>query len=127
MLGGTLVEPVLQGRQRKTQFEEAKIAREESVIAFRQSVLNAVGEVSDALASYTDLQDQERIASTRLGTLRSAVGHAQLLFRSGLANYLEVITAQGNLLSSELDYASIKRQQLSEQVELYRSLGGGWQ
>jgi NodT family efflux transporter outer membrane factor (OMF) lipoprotein len=127
LVGGTLVEPILQGRQRKTQFEEAKIAREQSVIAFRQSVLNAVGEVSNALVSYTDLRDQERIASTRLGTLRQAVGHAQLLFRSGLANYLEVITAQGNLLSSELDYASIKRQQLSEQVELYRSLGGGWQ
>jgi NodT family efflux transporter outer membrane factor (OMF) lipoprotein len=127
LLGGTLVEPILQGRARKTQFEEAKITREQNVIAFRQSVLNAVGEVSNALVSYTQLQDQERIASQRLGTLRSAVGHAQLLFRSGLANYLEVITAQGNLLSSELDYASIKRQQLSEQVELYRSLGGGWQ
>lgn len=127
LLGGTLVEPVLQGRARKTQFEEAKIAREQDVIAFRQSVLNAVGEVSDALASYTDLQDQERIASSRLGTLRNAVGHAQLLFKSGLANYLEVITAQGNLLTSELDYASIKRQQLSQEVELYRSLGGGWQ
>lgn len=127
LLGGTLVEPILQGRARKTQYEEARIAREQNVIAFRQSVLNAVGEVSNALVSYTRLQDQERIASSRLGTLRSAVGHAELLFRSGMANYLEVITAQGNLLSSELDYASIKRQQLSEEVELYRSLGGGWQ
>lgn len=127
LLGGTLVEPVLQGRARKTQFEEAKIAREQNVIVFRQTVLGAVGEVSNALTSYTDLQDQERIASSRLGTLRNAVGHAQLLFKSGLANYLEVITAQGSLLSSELDYASIKRQQLSQEVELYRSLGGGWQ
>ncbi|TDX01621.1 efflux transporter outer membrane subunit [Dinghuibacter silviterrae] len=127
LLGGTLVEPILQGRARKTQFEEAKITREQNVIYFRQSVLNAVGEVSNALVSYTQLQDQERIASARLGTLRSAVGHAELLFKSGLATYLEVITAQGNLLSSELDYASVKRQQLSEQVELYRSLGGGWQ
>ena len=127
LLGGTLVEPILEGRQYRTQFEEAKIAREQAVIVFRQSVLTAVGEVSDALASYDKLQDQERIAGERLGTLRSAVGHAELLFRSGLANYLEVITAQGNLLSSELDYASIKRQQLSSEVELYRSLGGGWE
>jgi outer membrane protein, multidrug efflux system len=127
LLGGTLVQPILEGRQLKTQFEQAKIAREQAVIAFRQSVLNAVGEVSNALVSYTKLQDQERVAGVRLETLRTAIGHAQLLYRSGLANYLEVITAQGNLLESELDYASIKRQQLSEQVELYRSLGGGWE
>jgi len=49
-----------------------------------------------------------------------------LLFRSNLANYLEVITAQENALQAELNLASIQRQQLSAIVELYRSLGGGW-
>jgi outer membrane protein TolC len=49
-----------------------------------------------------------------------------MLFKSGLADYLEVITAQGNLLSAELNLASIERDQLSAAVELYRSLGGGW-
>jgi multidrug efflux system outer membrane protein len=126
LLGGAVAEPILNGRALRTQYEEAKIAREQAVIAFRQSVLNAVGEVSDALVSYQRLIEQEHIAGTRLETLRQAIAHAQLLFRSGLANYLEVITAQGNFLASELDYASIQRQQLSSRVELYRALGGGW-
>ena len=50
----------------------------------------------------------------------------KLLFKSDLANYLEVITAQGNALQAELNLASIQRQQLGAMVELYRSLGGGW-
>lgn len=125
LVGGTILQPVLQGRQLKTQYEEAKIAREQAVISFRQSVLNAVGEVSDALVMQEKLKEQEQIAEGRLATLEKAIGHAQLLFRSGLANYLEVITAQGNLLQSQLDYANIRRERLSSVVELYRSLGGG--
>ena len=43
-----------------------------------------------------------------------------------MAEYLEVITAQSNLLQSELELANIKREQLSANTELYRALGGGW-
>jgi outer membrane protein TolC len=59
-------------------------------------------------------------------TLHHAVFNAQLLFRSDMANYLEVITAQGNALQAELNLASVRRQQLTAIVDLYRALGGGW-
>jgi outer membrane protein, multidrug efflux system len=59
-------------------------------------------------------------------TLKQAVGNAQLLFKSDMANYLEVITAQTNALQAELNLAAIQRSQLGAVVELYRSLGGGW-
>ena len=49
-----------------------------------------------------------------------------MLFRNGLATYLEVITAQSNVLQSELELASLKREQLDAVVGLYKSLGGGW-
>jgi outer membrane protein TolC len=58
--------------------------------------------------------------------LHRAVFNAKLLFRSDLANYLEVITAQGNALQAELNLAAIQREQLAAIVELYRALGGGW-
>ena len=62
LVGGTILQPVLQGRQLKTQFEEAKITREQAVIGFRQSVLNAVGDrrASNALLTEDKLRDQER-------------------------------------------------------------------
>ena len=52
--------------------------------------------------------------------------YADLLFKNGMATYLEVITAQSNTLQGELELAALKKEQLSAVVELYRALGGGW-
>jgi outer membrane protein, multidrug efflux system len=126
LAAGSIVQPIFQRRNLKTQFEIAKLEREQSVIEFRQSVLQATGEVADALVQEEKLKEQESIARAEVDTLRRAVNTAQVLFRSDMASYLEVITAQANALRSELNLASIRRQQLGALVELYRSLGGGW-
>ncbi len=123
---GTITQPVLQHRQLKTQVEVAKVQREEAVISFRQSALNAIGEVVNALVRLDKLKAQRQITSAQVDTLQKAISNAELLFKSGLADYLEVITAQSNSLNAELSLADIRRQQLSAMVELYRSLGGGW-
>lgn len=123
---GSLFQPLLQHKALKTQYEVAKIDREKTVIEFRQSVLNAVGEVSDAMVRIDKLKEQQSIAANRVSTLQKATSNADMLFKNGLANYLEVITAQGNVLQSELKLASIKTARLNAIAELYRSLGGGW-
>lgn len=125
-VAGGLTQPLFQRRQLKTQLEVAKIQREEAVIRFRQQALNAVGEVSNALVKLDKLQSQREIVTGQVQTLEVAVGQARLLFRSGMANYLEVITAQSNALQAQLTEADVARQQMSAMVELYRSLGGGW-
>jgi len=127
MVSGGITQPIFQRGQLKSNVELAKIDREKTVIQFRQSVLNAVGEVSDELTKVEKLKIQYGIAEKRMQTLQQASKNASLLFKSGMANYLEVITAQGNLLQSELDLTSIKTEQLNAVVGLYRSLGGGWQ
>ena len=126
LAAGTIAEPIFRRRQLKTEFEIAKLQREQAVIQFRQSVLKAIGEVSNALVQVDKLKGQEQIATSQVDTLHRAVFNARLLFKSDLANYLEVITAQSNALQAELNLALIQRQQLSAIVELYRSLGGGW-
>ncbi len=126
LAAGTIAQPIFKRRQLKTQFEIAKLEREQAVIKFRQSVLIATGEVANALVQADKLEQQNQIATGQVDTLRHAVINAQLLFKSDMANYLEVITAQGNALQAELDLASIQREQLAAMVELYRSLGGGW-
>ena len=126
LAGGTLIQPILQGRQLKTQFEIAKQQREEAVIRFRQSVLTATMEVTNALIQVEKLKEQEVIAKQRTDTLSAAVSNSQLLFKNDMANYLEVITAQQTALDAQLDLAFIQRAELNARVELYRSLGGGW-
>ncbi len=124
--GATIAQPILNRRQLKTQFEIAKLEREQAVIRFRQSVLQATGEVSDALVQVDKLKQQREVATGQVDTLRRAVFSAHLLFKSDMADYLEVITATGSALLAELNLANIQREQLSALVELYRALGGGW-
>lgn len=125
VVSGGITQPLLQRRQLKTQFELAKIDREKTVIEFRQLVLHAVTEVSDELVKIEKLQLQYEISKNRVSTLQQAVKNANLLFKSGMASYLEVITAQSNSLQSELELAAIKTAQLNATIELYRALGGG--
>jgi multidrug efflux system outer membrane protein len=123
---GGISQPLFQKKKLSTLYKVAKVNREQTVIQFRQSVLVAYGEVSDALVKLDKLKQQQLLASERTETLQTATHNSQLLFKNGLANYLEVITAQGNVLQSELDLASIKKARLDANVDLYRSLGGGW-
>lgn len=126
LVAGSVAQPLFLRRELKTQYEIAKVEREQAVIRFRQSVLQATTEVSNALIQYDKLNEQKLIAVNQADTLRAAVRNAQLLFKSDMANYLEVITAQSNALQAELNVAALQRAQLNSVVELYRSLGGGW-
>ncbi|MGX5820607.1 efflux transporter outer membrane subunit [Chitinophaga lutea] len=126
-VAGNLAQPIFQGRRLRTQYEVAKVEHDQAVILFKQSVTNAVREVSDALIQLDKLATRQQIADQRLQTTQQAVSNARLLFRSGMANYLEVIAAQGSSLQAELDQADIRRQRLTAMVDLYRSLGGGYQ
>jgi multidrug efflux system outer membrane protein len=126
VVAGSVLQPLLDHKELKTQYEVAKVEREKTVIQFRQSVLTAVGETSDALIKIEKLKSQQVIAASRLQTLQQATSNSKLLFQNGLANYLEVITAQGNVLQSELELAAIQRSKLSAVSELYVALGGGW-
>ncbi|MGE7776663.1 efflux transporter outer membrane subunit [Chitinophaga sp. NPDC101104] len=126
-VAGNIAQPIFQQRRLKTQLEIAKNERDQAAIRFKQSVTVAVREVTDALVQLDKLQQQQTIAGSRFQTTQQAVSNARLLFRSGLANYLEVINAQGSSLQAELTQADIKRQRLTAMVDLYRSLGGGYQ
>ncbi|MGV3766261.1 MAG: efflux transporter outer membrane subunit [Chitinophagaceae bacterium] len=126
MVAGGLTQPLFQKKQLRTQYELALIERENTVIRFRNTVLNAVGEVSDVLVQLQKLKEQEAIMQQRTATLQRAISNSTMLFANGKASYLEVITAQANVLQSELDLVAVKTANLNAGVELYRSLGGGW-
>jgi multidrug efflux system outer membrane protein len=123
---GSVAQPLFEQKKLSTLYKVEKANRDVTVIQFRESLLNAVGEVSDALVTLDKLNQQQALATERTKTLQEATRNSQLLFKNGQATYLEVITAQGNVLQSELELASIKKEQLDAAVDLYRSLGGGW-
>ncbi|MDX6183775.1 TolC family protein [Flavobacterium sp. Fl-77] len=125
-VAGGLTQPLLNSKKIRTEYNIAKAEREKAVFTFRQAVLVAVSEVSDALVKVEKLEKQESFLKERVTTLQQAIKNANLLFKNGMADYLEVLVAQTNLLQSELELANIKREQLATNIELYRALGGGW-
>ncbi|HIY76709.1 MAG TPA: TolC family protein, partial [Candidatus Sphingobacterium stercorigallinarum] len=72
------------------------------------------------------LREQLEFAKDRVENSQKAVRNANLLFKGGFATYLEVITAQGNALDSDLALVELRQEHLESYVDLYRSLGGGW-
>ena len=72
------------------------------------------------------LKEQAIITKERVAVLQNGINNAQMLFRNGMANYLEVITAQRNVLESELALALTQKELSEAVIGLYKSLGGGW-
>lgn len=125
-LVGSLTQPILNGRRLRTQMEVAKAQQEQALLSYKKTLLTAGREVSDALYTY-DAETQKLTArSKELDAYVKAEDYSEELLNNGLANYLEVLTARQNALSSELSYVDSQYGQLSAIVELYRALGGGW-
>lgn len=126
LLNGAVFQPIFQNKRLQADFNAAVAERQLAELDFRDNVVLAVREVSDALVTIEKLQEEYSIALRRIIVATKGVQDASLLFQSGFANYLEVISAQEDALQSELDLANLKRQIILANIELYRSLGGGW-
>lgn len=124
-LGANLTAPIFQKKALKTAYEIAKIEQEKSAIQFKQSVLTAVSEVSDAYARSKHADDRISLAEQKKASLEKATKDALLLYKSGMVTYLEVIVAQNNALQNDLELVTIQKDKLYAIIDLYRALGGG--
>jgi NodT family efflux transporter outer membrane factor (OMF) lipoprotein len=124
---GSLTQPLINGRRIRTQFEVAKSQQEQAYLRFKQSILNASREVSDALYTYEAAEQRIEIKSMEFAAYDTATLHSEALLNSGFANYLEVLTARQNALNSRIDLINAEYNRFNAVIELYRALGGGWQ
>lgn len=125
-LGGGLLTPIFQGRRLQNQHRAAVARWEQAKVEFERSVTNAFSEVSTALVAYGKLTGVERELTRAVEASQEAVRHANSRYRSGLADYLEVLRAQQQLFPAENALARTRFERLATLVELYRALGGGW-
>jgi multidrug efflux system outer membrane protein len=99
---------------------------QESVDNYRQQVLIAFREVEDGLAGLRILEEQATAYDTAVQSAQKTVDISTSRYREGLANYIEVLTAEGSLLANERAAAQILEQRLLTTIELIQALGGGW-
>lgn len=124
-IAGNIAQPIFQKGALKTNYEISVIEREKIALQFKQSVMVAVSEVSDALAKIKHTEQRLQLIHAKSNALTKATADAALLYKSGMANYLEVITAQNNALQNDLERITVKREKLNAAIDLYRALGGG--
>lgn len=122
----SLTQPILNGRQIRTQYEVRKAQQETALLNYKKVVLTASKEVSDALYTYQSNSEKIVLKQQEYEAYQAATEYSEELLRYGMANYLEVLTAQQNALSAELSVINTELAKLNAIIQLYKAVGGGW-
>ena len=120
-----LTQPIFKRHQLKGNLKIAEAQQEEALLNFRNAVLRAGQEVSDVLYGYESSLKKNEFRERQIASLTNAVNYSKDLLIAGEAIYTEVIIAEQNLLSAQLNQVNDKLEQLTYGVELYQALGGG--
>jgi multidrug efflux system outer membrane protein len=118
--------PIFQGGALVANYDIARAQAEQAALQYRRAVLVALQEVSDALVAYDRNGAQAQGNRERVAVSAEYLRLANLRFRSGVISYLEVLDAQRQLLSAQLDLNASEVNQRLAAVQLYKALGGGW-
>lgn len=122
---GSLVQPLFNKGKNIANLKIAKAQQEEALLSFKQSLLNAGVEVSDALYLFQSAGEKREQREIQVQSLEKSVGSTTELFLLGTSTYLEVLTAQQSLFSAQLLQVSDRFEQLQAVINLYQALGGG--
>jgi multidrug efflux system outer membrane protein len=121
-----LTGPLFHGGQLRAQYAQARAVREQLALQYQASVLNAFQEISDSLIS-REKSDGARMQQSRaVEAYKIAVKISLERYRSGNADYYEVLQEQQLLFPAENALVRFQLNQLLAVVQLYRALGGGW-
>lgn len=122
---GSLTQPIFARGQLIAGLKVAKAQQEQAFNNWQQAVLSAGSEVSNALVLYNSSDEKGRLDGKRVDVLEKNVEMTKQLFNSKSATYLEVITAQSNLLNAQLSKVQDDFYKMQAVVNLYYALGGG--
>lgn len=123
---GSLTQPIFNGRQIRTQYEVSKAQQEAALLNYKQSILLASKDVSDALYTYTTNEQKAILKQLEYEAYQEATLYSEELLNYGMANYLEVLTARENALNAQLNVINSNFGKLNAIVQLYKAVGGGW-
>ena len=126
LLGAQLSAPLIDGGRNKANVARSEAVLDESVAAYRQSVLVAFAEVEDNLAGLRILAGQAGQIEDAVVSARRSAELAQKLYEAGRSSYLELLDAQRNLAAVERTAVQLRGSRAVTTVALIRALGGGW-
>jgi len=122
---GALTQPIFQNGRLVAGLKVAKAKYQQAYNDWEYSILSAGSEVSNALVKYNTSHQKSLVDRERVDVLNKNVNYTRDLFKMGSSTYLEVITAQQNLLNAEIDQVTDDFNKMQAVVNLYSALGGG--
>jgi NodT family efflux transporter outer membrane factor (OMF) lipoprotein len=119
--------PVFEGGQLRATLYLRKAQQQEAAIVYQKTVLGAWHEVDNALTAYRTEQSRRAQLVQAVAQNQRALSLAQSRYQEGVADFLQVLTAQQNLLSSQQQLALATTNVSANLVAVYKALGGGWE
>lgn len=125
-IAGTLLGPIFNFGKNIRRVEAQRKVAEQSLYRYINTYLIALADVEDALVAIRTFQTEYKARQLQADAASKNLNLSRARYDNGFTSYLEVLIAESNLFSASLSASSVRAQQLSASVTLYRSLGGGW-
>jgi multidrug efflux system outer membrane protein len=125
--GGSAVQPVFEGGRIRNRVRLAQAQTEEATLFYKNTVQQAFRDVSDALVGYQKSQEFRIQEEQLTHSAEEATKLSNMRYKGGATSYLEVLDSDSRYFSAQLSLAQAQLRELQSLVQIYRSLGGGWQ
>ena len=126
-LGAGLLQPIFQGGRLRRNLEVMQARYDQALAQYQRAALNGYREVADSLVTIQKLAAARTERQIGVTVLQDASDLSRIRYDSGLANYIEILTADEALFEQQQLVAQTIGAEMRARAELYRALGGGWQ
>ena len=125
-LAGDMVAPLINRNAIKAAYYNANDKQLQAVFEYEKTILNAHIEVLNGLSKIDNLKKSYEQKVHQVEALTNSIEITTKLFNAARADYMEVLLTQRDALESKLQLVETKKEQLAAKVNMYKSLGGGW-
>lgn len=125
-LAGDMVAPLINRNAIKAAYYNANDKQLQAVFDYEKTILNAHIEVLNGLSKIENLKKSYEQKEHQVAALTNSIEITNKLFSAARADYMEVLLTQRDALESKLQLVETKKEQLTTKVNMYKSLGGGW-
>jgi outer membrane protein, multidrug efflux system len=125
-LFGSLTAPLFNRSAIRAEFRSANARQREALYNYERTLVNGYAEVFNHVSGLRNLEEIYALKSGQARALTQSIETSNELFRTGRADYLEVIVTQQNALQARLELIDVRKRQFNTSINLYKALGGGW-
>lgn len=125
-IAGDVVAPLINRNAIKAAYYNANDMQLQAIFDYEKTVLNAHVEVLNGMSKIENLKQIYGQKEKQVTALTNSIKITNTLFKAARADYMEVLLTQRDALEAKLDLVEAKKQQLMARVNMYKSLGGGW-